>query len=71
MATAKPISKRNAWQSRSLPYVRLTPSGAADMMHYLAKIPKDATGPVHFPAKLNYRKFPGTTRSSPMRETKS
>jgi tetratricopeptide (TPR) repeat protein len=52
-----PINKRNAWQARSLLYVRLIPPGAADVAHYLVKIPKDAAGPIRFRAKLNYRKF--------------
>jgi tetratricopeptide (TPR) repeat protein len=52
-----PIDKRNAWQSRSLLYVRLIPPGAADVAHYLVKIPRDAKGPLQFTARLNYRKF--------------
>jgi tetratricopeptide (TPR) repeat protein len=52
-----PINKRNAWQARSLLYARLIPPGAADVAHYLVRIPKDAVGPIHFAAKLNYRKF--------------
>jgi tetratricopeptide (TPR) repeat protein len=52
-----PIDKRNAWQARSVLYVRLIPPGAADVAHYRVKIPKDATGPISFTAKLNYRKF--------------
>jgi len=52
-----PINKRNAWQSRSLLYVRLIPPGAADVAHYLVKTPKNAKGPIHLTAKLNYRKF--------------
>ncbi len=52
-----PIDKRNAWQTRSLLYVRLIPPGAADVAHYRVKIPKDAAGPLTFTAKLNYRKF--------------
>ncbi len=52
-----PINKRNAWQSRSLLYVRLIPPGAADVAHYRVKIPKDAKGPITLTAKLNYRKF--------------
>ena len=52
-----PIDKRNAWQTRSLLYVRLIPPGAADVAHYLVRIPKDARGPIQFDAKLNYRKF--------------
>jgi tetratricopeptide (TPR) repeat protein len=52
-----PINKRNAWQTRSLLYVRLIPPGAADVAHYRVKVPKDAKGPIKFTAKLNYRKF--------------
>ena len=52
-----PINKRNAWQTRSLLYVRLIPPGAADVAHYLVKLPKDVKGPIQFTAKLNYRKF--------------
>ncbi len=52
-----PIDKRNAWQSRSLLYVRLIPPGAADVAHYLVKTPKDAKGSIHLTARLNYRKF--------------
>ena len=52
-----PINKRNAWQARSVFYVRLIPPGAADTVHYLVNIPKDAVGPITFEAKLNYRKF--------------
>jgi Cytochrome c554 and c-prime/Tetratricopeptide repeat len=52
-----PINKRNAWQARSLLYVRLIPPGAADTVHFLLPIPKDAEGPVTLEARLNYRKF--------------
>lgn len=52
-----PINKRNAFQTRSVLYVRLIPPGAADVAHYRVKIPKDARGPLTFTAKLNYRKF--------------
>ncbi|MCU1232621.1 MAG: Tetratricopeptide 2 repeat protein [Candidatus Solibacter sp.] len=52
-----PINKRNAWQARSLLYVRLIPPGAADVAHFLVRVPKDARGPIQFTAKLNYRKF--------------
>jgi Flp pilus assembly protein TadD len=52
-----PINKRNAWQARSLLYVRLIPPGAADTVHYQVKIPKNAVGPIQFTARLNYRKF--------------
>ena len=52
-----PIDKRNAWQSRSLLYVRLIPPGAADVVHYLVRTPRNAKGPIHLTARLNYRKF--------------
>jgi len=52
-----PVDKRNAWQTRSVLYVRLIPPGAADVAHYRVQIPKDAKGPIEFEAKLNYRKF--------------
>ena len=51
------IDKRNAWQARSVLYVRLIPPGAADVAHYRIPIPRDAVGPVTVSAKLNYRKF--------------
>jgi tetratricopeptide (TPR) repeat protein len=51
------INKRNAWQTRSVLYVRLIPPGAADTAHFRVKIPSDAKGPVTLTAKLNYRKF--------------
>src|SRR6266853_664447 len=56
-AAGNPIDKRNAWQTRSVLYVRLIPPGAADVAHYRVKIPKDAEGPITLTAKLNYRKF--------------
>ena len=56
-AQSNPIDKRNAWQARSLLYVRLIPPGAADVAHYLVNVPKAARGPISFTAKLNYRKF--------------
>ena len=51
------IDKRNAWQARSVLYVRLIPPGAADTIHYRVQIPKNAKAPFRFEAKLNYRKF--------------
>lgn len=51
------IDKRNAWQTRSVLYVRLIPPGAADTAHFRVQIPKDAKGPITLNAKLNYRKF--------------
>jgi tetratricopeptide (TPR) repeat protein len=56
-AQSNPINKRNAWQARSLLYVRLIPPGAADVAHYLVNVPEAARGPISFTAKLNYRKF--------------
>lgn len=56
-AEGGPINKRNAWQARSLFYVRLIPPGAADTAHFRIKVPKDVKGPLTFTAKLNYRKF--------------
>ncbi|HEV2853745.1 MAG TPA: tetratricopeptide repeat protein [Thermoanaerobaculia bacterium] len=52
-----PINKRNAWQARSVLYVRMIPPGAADVAHYRVRVPEDAKGPLTFTAKLNYRKF--------------
>jgi tetratricopeptide (TPR) repeat protein len=52
-----PINKRNAWQTRSVLYVRLIPPGAADTVHFLLTIPPDAVGPVTLESRLNYRKF--------------
>jgi Tfp pilus assembly protein PilF len=51
------INKRNAWQARSVLYVRLIPPGAADVAHFRIQIPEDAQGPITLTAKLNYRKF--------------
>jgi Flp pilus assembly protein TadD len=51
------INKRNAYQARSVLYVKLIPPGAADVAHYRVQIPKDVKGPITFTAKLNYRKF--------------
>ena len=56
-AEGNPINKRNAWQSRSLLYVRLIPPGAADVAHFRVHVPKTARGPIQFTANLNYRKF--------------
>jgi tetratricopeptide (TPR) repeat protein len=35
----------------------MIPPGAADVVHYRLRIPKDAHGPITLSAKLNYRKF--------------
>jgi len=56
-AHGNPIDKRNAWQTRSVLYVRLIPPGAADVAHFRIHIPRDARGPIALTAKLNYRKF--------------
>ena len=56
-AHGNPIDKRNAWQTRSLLYVRLIPPGAADVAHYRVRVPDDARGPITFTARLQYRKF--------------
>ncbi len=52
-----PVDKRNAWQARSVLYVRLIPPGAADTVHFRFSVPKDVKGPVTLEARLNYRKF--------------
>lgn len=56
-AEGNPINKRNAWQTRSLLYVRLIPPGAADTAHFRIPVPAGAKGPITLKAKLNYRKF--------------
>jgi tetratricopeptide (TPR) repeat protein len=56
-AAGNTIDKRNAWQARSLLYAHLIPPGAADVAHYLVRIPVGAKGSIHFTAQLNYRKF--------------
>jgi tetratricopeptide (TPR) repeat protein len=56
-AAGNPIDKRNAWQARSLFYAHLIPPGAADVAHYLVRVPAGAKGSIHFTAQLNYRKF--------------
>lgn len=56
-ADGNEINKRNAWQARSVLYVHAIQPGAADTVHYLMRIPKDAKGPIKLTAKLNHRKF--------------
>ena len=56
-AEGNPINKRNAFQTRSVLYVRLIPPGAADVAHYRVRLPPEVKGPVTLTAKLNYRKF--------------
>jgi len=53
----RPINKRNAWQTRSVLYVRLIPPGAADTVHFQLPIPANARGPIKLETNLNYRKF--------------
>ena len=52
-----PINKRNAWQTRSVAYVRLVPPGAADTVHYRLQIPPDAGDRIYLKARVNHRKF--------------
>jgi hypothetical protein len=56
-AEGNPINKRNAWQSRSVLYTRLIPPGAADVVHFRLRVPRDVQGPIALEARLNYRKF--------------
>ena len=56
-ADGNQINKRNAYQARSVLYVHAIQPGAADTVHYLLRIPKDAKGPINLTAKLNHRKF--------------
>jgi tetratricopeptide (TPR) repeat protein len=56
-ADGNEINKRNAFQARSVLYVKLISPGAADVAHYRIHIPKDAKSPITLTAKLNYRKF--------------
>ena len=56
-AEGNPIDKRNAWQARSVLYVRNIQPGAADTVHYRIRVPQDARGPITFSARLQYRKF--------------
>jgi Flp pilus assembly protein TadD len=54
---ANRIDRRNVWALRSTVYAKAIPPGAADVVHYRLKIPKDVGGKVTLTAKLNYRKF--------------
>jgi tetratricopeptide (TPR) repeat protein len=56
-AAGNHINKRNAWQTRSVLYVRLIPPGAADVAHFRMRLPPDARGAIKLTARLNYRKF--------------
>ena len=46
-AKGNPINKRNAWQARSVQYVRLIPPGAADVAHYRVEDPEGRPRPDH------------------------
>ena len=52
-----PITKRNAWATRSVVYVHLIPPGAADTAHFRLHIPDSVGEKITLHAKLNYRKF--------------
>jgi Flp pilus assembly protein TadD len=52
-----PITKRNAWATRSVVYVHLIPPGAADTAHFRLHVPENAGEKITLHAKLNYRKF--------------
>lgn len=51
------ITKRNAWATRAVAWVKLIPPGAADVAHYRLVIPDDCGTKLHIEARLNYRKF--------------
>ena len=52
-----PINKRNAWAARAVVYAKVIPPGAADVVHFRLRIPRDCGKTVTLTAKLNYRKF--------------
>ncbi|MBC7529804.1 MAG: tetratricopeptide repeat protein [Chthonomonadaceae bacterium] len=56
-AHGKRIDKRNVWAIRGVAYAKVIPPGAADVVHYRLKIPKDIGKRVTLTARLNYRKF--------------
>jgi tetratricopeptide (TPR) repeat protein len=56
-AHGNPVNKRNAWATRAVVYVRLTPPGAADTVHYRMFIPQNAGNQITLHARLCYRKF--------------
>ena len=51
------ISKRNAWATRAVVYVRLIPPGAADTVHYRLRVPENAGDKITLHARMCYRKF--------------
>ena len=56
-AHGKRIDKRNVWAIRGVAYAKVIPPGAADVVHYRLKVPKDIGKRVTLTARLNYRKF--------------
>ncbi|MCS6775742.1 MAG: tetratricopeptide repeat protein [Chloroherpetonaceae bacterium] len=56
-AKARKIDKRNVWAIRGVVYTKVIPPGAADVVHYRVKVPKDIGKKVTLTARLNYRKF--------------
>ncbi len=54
---SNPINKRNAWAARAVVYAKAIPPGAADVVHFRVKVPKDCGDHVTLTARLNYRKF--------------
>jgi Flp pilus assembly protein TadD len=54
---SNPINKRNAWAARAVVYAKAIPPGAADVIHFRVKVPKDCGDHVTLTARLNYRKF--------------
>ncbi len=56
-AKGRRIDKRNVWAIRGVAYAKVIPPGAADVVHYRLKVPKDIGKRVTLTAKLNYRKF--------------
>ena len=66
-----PIDKRNAWQTRSLLYVRLIPPGAADVAHYRVRIPEEPAGRSRSRRSCSTGSSRTPTRSSPMRASRS
>jgi tetratricopeptide (TPR) repeat protein len=51
------INRRNAEDIFIPLYNNQIPPGAADVVHYLLEVPKDASGPIAVDVKLQYRKF--------------
>ncbi|MBI4606405.1 MAG: tetratricopeptide repeat protein [Planctomycetes bacterium] len=54
------IDRRNAQDIFVPLYNHQIPPGAAQVVHYLLRVPEDASGPVELRARLRYRKFDAT-----------